>query len=61
VPSLLLLDACFYILTLSGYVVFTARDASRALATMNLKETESNVDDITDEQKTTLEGAFIFP
>eukprot|EP00461_Guttulinopsis_vulgaris_P003445 UN03446 len=37
-----------------GYAIFAARDASRALATMNLKETESNVDDLTDAQKTTL-------
>lgn len=39
----------------SGYHVFVARDASRALATMNLKETESNIDDLTEQQQKTLE------
>jgi len=38
----------------SGYHVFTGRDASRALATMQLKEEKSNIDDLTEIQVKTL-------
>lgn len=38
----------------TGYSIFTARDASRALATMQLKEEKSNIDDLTPEQLKTL-------
>lgn len=38
----------------SGYHIFTGRDSSRALATMNLKETESNISDLTPEQEKVL-------
>lgn len=38
-----------------AYNMFSARDASRALATMNLTETESNIDDLTEEQITVLQ------
>jgi len=34
----------------SGYHIFTGRDASRALATMNLKEQASNIDDLSEDQ-----------
>ena len=34
----------------SGYHIFTGRDASRALATMNLKEDASNIDDLNEDQ-----------
>lgn len=39
-----------------GYSVFAGKDASRALATMKLDETSTDISGLTDEQKTTLDG-----
>lgn len=39
-----------------GYSVFAGKDASRALATMQLKETKTNIDDLNETQLKTLAG-----
>lgn len=42
------------------YHVFTGRDASRALATMGLKEENSNIDDLSADQLKVMEGMCSF-